>query len=206
MAKFKKNAKKRAAGALACAEDCQVQAEKRSMTLSESAQQIWLAGVGAFGRAQAECTKLFEGLVKEGLSLEQTARKFADHRGNAVRDVVENRVDQARERATDTWDRLEKVFEDRVQRALTKLGVPGRDDLTDLSDRVEELTAELRRQGGSPARRTGARKATVRKSAVRKDTAAKKKAPAKKAAKATKTAKRATTRKKATRKTAAPRA
>src|SRR3546814_12166328 len=76
-----------------------------------------------------------------------------------------------------TWDRLEKVFEDRVQRALTKLGVPGRDDLTDLSDRVEELTAELRRQGGSPARRTGARKATVRKSAVRKDTAAKKKAP-----------------------------
>src|SRR3546814_4168467 len=115
-----------------------------------SAQQIWLAGVGAFGRAQAEGTKLFEGLVKEGLNLEQTARKFADHRGNAVRDVVENRVDQARERATDTWDRLEKVFEDRVQRALTKLGVPGRDDLTDLSDRVEELTAELRRQGGSP--------------------------------------------------------
>src|SRR3546814_8122501 len=83
-----------------------------------SAQQIWLAGVGAFGRAQAEGTKLFEGLVKEGLNLEQTARKFADHRGNAVRDVVENRVDQARERATDTWDRLEKVFEDRVQRAL----------------------------------------------------------------------------------------
>src|SRR3546814_18409438 len=93
-----------------------------------------------------------------------------------------------------TWDRLEKVFEDRVQRALTKLGVPGRDDLTDLSDRVEELTAELRRQGGSPARRTGARKATVRKSAVRKDTAAQKKAPAKKAAKATQTAKAATTR------------
>src|SRR3546814_15221470 len=86
-----------------------------------SAQQIWLAGVGAFGRAQAEGTKLFEGLVKEGLNLEQTARKFADHRGNAVRDVVENRVDQARECATDTWDRLEKVFEDRVQRALTKL-------------------------------------------------------------------------------------
>src|SRR3546814_6636936 len=98
-----------------------------------------------------------------------------------------------------------RVVEDRVQRALTKLGVPGRDDLTDLSDRVEELTAELRRQGRSPARRTGARKATVRKSAVRKDTAAKKKAPAKKAAQAKKTDKRATTRKKTTRKTAAPR-
>src|SRR3546814_8283045 len=97
-------------------------------------------------------------------------------------DVVENRVDQARERATDTWDRLEKVFEDRVQRALTKLGVPGRDDLTDLSDRVEEPTAELRRPGGSPARRTGPRKATVRKSPVRKDTAAQTQAQATQAA------------------------
>lgn len=198
MAKFKKTAKKKTAGSRPDP-DLQAQAEKLSKTLSESAQQIWLAGVGAFGRAQAEGTKLFEGLVKEGLNLEQTARKFAGNRTNVVRDAVENRVDQARERATDTWDRLEKVFEDRVQRALTKLGVPGRDDLADLSDRVEELTAELRRQGGSPPRRNTARKATARKSAARKDTA--KKTPVRKATKATKTTKRATTRKKATRKT-----
>ncbi len=200
MAKFKKTAKKKTAGSSRSSADVQAQAEKLSRTLSESAQQIWLAGVGAFGRAQAEGTKLFEGLVKEGLNLEQTARKFADSRTHVVRDVVENRVDQARERATDTWDRLEKVFEDRVQRALTKLGVPGRDDLADLSDRVEELTAELRRQGGSPARRTTARKTPVRKAVARKGSTAAKKTPAKKA---TKTAKRATTRKKATRKSAA---
>src|SRR3546814_14551521 len=137
MAKFKKTASKKTAGSRASADDLQAQAEKLSKTLSESAQQIWLAGVGAFGRAQAEGTKLFEGLVKEGLNLEQTARKFADHRGNAVRDVVENRVDQARERATDTWDRLEKVFEDRVRRPLTKRGVPGRHALTSLTDRRE---------------------------------------------------------------------
>ena|SRR5690606_24398173 len=206
MAKFKQTAKKKTAGSRTAADDIQAQAEKLSRTLSESAQQIWLAGVGAFGRAQAEGTKLFEGLVKEGMNLEQTARKFAGTRTHEVRGAVENRVDQARERATDTWDRLEKVFEDRVQRALTKLGVPGRDDLADLSGRVEELTAELRRQGGSPARKTTARKATVRKSAARKDAAAKKKkAPAKKATKTAKTtAKRATVRKKATRKTAAP--
>jgi len=192
MAKFKKTAKKKTAGSRPDP-DLQAQAEKLSKTLSESAQQIWLAGVGAFGRAQAEGTKLFEGLVKEGLNLEQTARRFAGNRTNVVRDVVENRVDQARERATDTWDRLEKVFEDRVQRALTKLGVPGRDDLADLSDRVEELTAELRRQGGKPAR----------KAPARKKAAARKAAPARKVAKkAGKVAKRATTRKKATRKTA----
>ena len=149
MAKFKKAAKKTTAHKQAGVQD---QAERLSKTLSESAQQIWLAGVGAFGRAQAEGTKLFESLVKEGLNLEQTARKFAGGRAEVVRDAVESTVGQARGRATDTWDRLEKVFEERVQRALVKLGVPGRDDLADLSRRVEALTAELRRQNGARAK------------------------------------------------------
>jgi hypothetical protein len=68
-----------------------------------------------------------------------------------VRDAVEDRVGVVRERASDTWDRLEKVFEERVQRALNRLGVPSREDLTDLTGRVETLTGELRRIGGRPA-------------------------------------------------------
>ncbi|HVQ33708.1 MAG TPA: phasin family protein [Lysobacter sp.] len=146
MAKLKKTARKKTADAAA-----QAQAERLSKSLSESAQQIWLAGVGAFGRAQAEGTRLFESLVKEGLNLEQTARKVAGNRADVVRDAVESRVGSARERAADTWDRLEKVFEDRVQRALVKLGVPGRDDLADLVERVDALTAELRRVRATPA-------------------------------------------------------
>ena len=74
MAKLKKTARKTSAAGNASA---QAQADRLSKSLSESAQQIWLAGVGAFGRAQAEGTRLFEGLVKEGLNLEQTARKKA---------------------------------------------------------------------------------------------------------------------------------
>jgi len=164
MAKFKKTTKKTATGGGARngtrrTDSAQSQAERLQKSLSESAQQIWLAGVGAFGRAQAEGTKLFEGLVKEGLNLEKTARQFAGGRADVVRDAVEARVGQARERATDTWDRLEKVFEDRVQRALVKLGVPGRDDLRDLSGRVDTLTAELRRQNTAPARKPAAKKA-----------------------------------------------
>ena len=137
--------------------------------MSESAQQIWLAGVGAFGRAQAEGSRLFEGLVKEGLNLEQTARKLAGSRADVVRDAVESRVGQARERATDTWDRLEKVFEDRVQRALVKLGVPNRDDLNALVARVDTLNAELRRLDGTPVRkRTAVRKPAAKKAPVRR--------------------------------------
>lgn len=180
MAKLKKSAKKTAsAKSASAASDPQQQAERLAKGISESAQHIWLAGMGAFARAQAEGTKLFEGLVKEGLGLEKSARKFAgdlaSHQADAVRGAVENRVGQARDRAADTWDRLEKVFEERVQRALVKLGVPGREDLAELSDRVEALTAELRRQGGGKAvkapRKTAAKKATKK---------AAKKAPAKK--------------------------
>ncbi|MCA0393122.1 MAG: phasin family protein [Proteobacteria bacterium] len=181
MAKFKKSTKKSTTGK---ADDAKGQAEHLSKSLSESAQQIWLAGVGAFGRAQAEGTKLFEGLVKEGLNLENTARKFAGKRADVVRDAVENRVGQARERAADTWDRLEKVFEERVQKALVKLGVPGREDLKDLTDRVERLTSELRQQRGGKAAKAPA----ARKAAARPAKPAAKKAPRKTAKKAAKTA------------------
>jgi len=165
MAKLKKSAKKSSAGSAGA----QAQAERLSKTLSESAQQIWLAGVGAFSRAQAEGGKLFEALVKEGMTLEQTARKIAGGRADVVREAVESRVGQARGRAVDTWDKLEKVFEDRVQRALVKLGVPNRDDLNGLSARVDILNAELRRLDGKPAvKRPAVRKPAVKKAPVRR--------------------------------------
>lgn len=179
MATLKKSARKKTASAPKH-ENLQAQAEQLSKRLSESAQQVWLAGVGAFGRAQAEGTKLFETLVKEGLSLEQTTRKVAGGKAQAMRDAVETTVGQARERASDTWDRLEKVFEERVHRALRRLEVPSREDLTALIDRVDALNAELRKLGGVPtatARKTPARKAA----APRKRAAAAKKAPSKRA-------------------------
>ncbi len=182
MAKLKKTARKTTS---ASTPDLQAQAERLSRNLGESAQQVWLAGVGAFGRAQVEGTKLFETLVKEGLSLEQVTRKVAGGKVEAVRDAVENKVGQARERASDTWDRLEKVFEERVQRALRRLEVPSREDLGALIDRVDTLNAALRKLGAAP---TPPRKKAATKVAS--------KAPAKKAA----PAKRAT--RKATRKTA----
>jgi poly(hydroxyalkanoate) granule-associated protein len=170
MAKFKKTAKKTARATKGTSAKAGAQqAEQLSKTLSESAQQVWLAGVGAFSRAQTEGTKLFEALIKEGLKLEKNALKFAGGQADVVRGAVESKVGQARERATDTWDRLEKVFEDRVQRALTKLGVPGRDDLAELTRKVDSLTAELRKQNGKPAAKKAAKVAkAVRKPAARK--------------------------------------
>lgn len=175
MAKLKSSARAKRPAAGKKEAGLQAKAEQMSRSIVDSAQQIWLAGVGAFGRAQEEGTKLFEALVKEGMNLEKTTRHLTSGKVDAVRDAVEERVGQVRERATDTWDRLEKVFEQRVQRAMTRLGVPSREEVKALIDRVDELNAELRKLSkGAPAASGRAAKPVPRKPA--------KKAPAKKAA------------------------
>lgn len=132
------------------------QAARLSRGLSETAQQIWLAGVGALARAQAESTRLFEGLVKEGMTLEQSARDFAGGQADLLRDTVDTGVGSARERAAGTWGQFEKLIEDGVHRTLARLGVPSRDDIAELTRRIDALSAELRQQQARAAPRSAA--------------------------------------------------
>lgn len=197
MAKFKKSAQGKAS-----ATNAQAKLEDVSRSIVDSAQQIWQAGMGAFNRAQAEGSKLFEALVREGATLEQKTRKMATGKVDVVREAVETRVDQARERATDTWDRLEKVFEDRVQRALNKLGVPGREEIQSLNDRIDVLTDAVRKLNGEkPAAKKATRKSAAKKATKKatKKAASKQSKASKAASKATRTARKTTTRKAAAR-------
>lgn len=109
--------------------------------IRESAQSIWLAGLGAFSKAQAEGNKVFDTLVKQGRSLESLTRRFATEK---VTEVTSN-MGKAATRATATWDKLEQVFEDRVARALQRLGVPTNRDIQALSKRVEQLTESVQK-------------------------------------------------------------
>jgi poly(hydroxyalkanoate) granule-associated protein len=97
--------------------------------IKDSANQIWLAGLGAFAKAQAEGGKMFEALVQEGETIQNKARKSA-----------EETLSEVKSKATGTWDKLEQVFEDRVARALHSLSVPTRKDVDSLAKRVAELT------------------------------------------------------------------
>jgi poly(hydroxyalkanoate) granule-associated protein len=106
--------------------------------------------------------------VNEGMNIEKTTRKLATGKVDAVRDAMEDRVGAVRGRASDTWDRLEKVFEDRVQRALNRLGIPGREELAELTARVDALSAHSRKaNGAAPAKKTRTAAAKPKK-AVRK--------------------------------------
>lgn len=133
----------------------------------DSAQQIWLAGLGAFGKAQEEGVKVFDALVREGKTLETRTRRMAETRVGMVGEKVGKAATKATERANATWDRLEQVFEDRVARALNRLGVPTNKDIHALAKRVEELNENVRRlsAANAPAR---ARKAAAKKRATAK--------------------------------------
>ncbi|MCW2282378.1 poly(hydroxyalkanoate) granule-associated protein [Rhodoblastus acidophilus] len=101
--------------------------------IKNSANQIWLAGLGAFAKAQEEGTKVFEALVKEGEAVQDRAKKTAD-----------DKIAEVRKQATGSWDKLEQVFEERVARALHSLNVPTRKDIEHLGRRVSELTHEVK--------------------------------------------------------------
>lgn len=113
-----------------------------SKDLRKYTQQIWLAGLGAFSRAEEEGGKLFDNLVKIGEDLESKTREIADTAVGEVRERV-------LEKATDTKEKVEKAFDDRVTHALTRLGIPSQRDMEQINQRLDLLTEviqELRQQ------------------------------------------------------------
>lgn len=107
--------------------------------IRESANHIWLAGLGAFAKAQEEGGKLFETLVKEGEKVEERTREVAEGALEAARE----QTGETRGRMIETWDKLEQIFEDRLNRVLGRLGVPSSDDLRELTQRIDTLQARL---------------------------------------------------------------
>ena len=164
-------------------------------SVKDSAQQIWLAGMGAFAKAQAEGGKVFEALVKEGVSLQRKTQSVAEEKLGDVTGKVSSMASEVTSKAGASWDKLENIFEERTAKALGKLGVPTARDVAALQRKVEELSAVVARLSKAP--KAAADKAPAKKAAAPK-AAAVKKAPTKKAVAAKPAAKRAP------RKTAAP--
>ena len=124
----------------------------------DSSHKIWLAGLGAFSRAQREGAKVFEALVKQGEELQSRTRQAATETAAAARGAAAAKAKEMQEMAGGTWDKLEQVFEDRVAKALSKLGVYTQNDVQRLAARVDDLAAAVNRlleaSGGTAAAAT----------------------------------------------------
>jgi poly(hydroxyalkanoate) granule-associated protein len=147
-----------------------------SGTVKESAQQIWLAGLGAFAKAQEEGGKVFEALVKEGTSIQRKTQAAAEEKISDATNRMATMATDISSRASGQWDKLENIFEERVSKALNKLGVPSAKDIDVLIARIDELNrnvAKLSAKSGAPTGRRStvngakpaAKRASSRKSA-----------------------------------------
>jgi poly(hydroxyalkanoate) granule-associated protein len=136
--------------------------------IKDSATNIWLAGLGAFAKAQAGGTKVFDALIKEGEKAQERAKKTAAKaqtdsvkffedlvkEGERVQHRASRAADDVRAKATGTWGKLETVFEDRVARALHTLNVPTKKDIDALGKRVSELTLVTKKLAASSEHRS----------------------------------------------------
>lgn len=121
--------------------------------LRKYTQQIWLAGLGAFSRAEEEGGKLFDNLVKVGEELESKTREIADNTAEELRERVI-------EKASDTRDKVERALDDQLNNTRSRLGIASQKDIEQLSQRIdgltqviEDLVAQLNSQGGGAKRR-----------------------------------------------------
>ena len=133
-------------------------------TVRDSAQQIWLAGLGALAKTQEEGTKVFDALVEEGRSLESRTRGFAQGRMGPAGEQLGQAASQATMRVLQTWEWFEKAIEDRLARTLKRVGAPTRSDISDLAQRVDVLERKSR------APRTSAPRKTALKTSAKKST------------------------------------
>ena len=93
-------------------------------------------------KAQEKAGEVMDSLVKEGEKLRDQTRKLAEEKVGEMKERVEEvreMVEGAKTKAVDTLDNLEQLFEERVARALKRLGVPTRDDLQSIAKRLEEM-------------------------------------------------------------------
>jgi poly(hydroxyalkanoate) granule-associated protein len=159
---------------------------KLASSVKDSAQQIWLAGMGAFSKAQEEGGKVFEALVKEGMNLQKKTTGMAEEKIGEVTGKMSAMADTVTAKAGQNWDKLEAIFETRTAKALAKLGVPMAKDVDALLKKVDALAAQVDKlnKGAAPA---AAKNAPLARKAARKTApimpAAK--APAKRAARKT---------------------
>ncbi len=100
--------------------------------LKESAHRIWLAGLGALASAGEEGTKVFDRLVDRGRDYETRGREEA-----------KKQFEGAKSTTDELWNTWSGKLDEAVTNALHRMGVPSRDEIRNLTQRVEELNAKV---------------------------------------------------------------
>jgi len=170
----------------------------RTAEIAGQLEHVFLAGLGALANTQKVGSKAFETLVKQGESFRKGATDKTETLIDDVQEAIRGMADDAQDRATGLIeqmrgtpkiDKLQSVFDSRIDSALERLGVASKHDLDKLNSKLNRVLKSV-----------GAEKKTAKKPAKKVAKKVAKKAPVKKAVK--KTAVKKTSTKKVTKKVA----
>lgn len=125
------------------------EAASRVGGIEKSSRQIWLAGLGAYARASADDSKLFDELLKEGERVEKQVRTQASKPADKA--STRSKVEDLKEKALGKWEALEEAFDKRLDSAISRLGVPSRHEVAALNEKVDVLMGELKRLADTKA-------------------------------------------------------
>lgn len=106
-------------------------------------QQVWLAGLGAMAKAQEQGSKAIEALLSDGLAFQRKSQAEAQLRLQEATERLSHMATDLGQNASVRVDKLEHLFEDRVAKALHRLGMPSLVDIQMLSERVAQLESQL---------------------------------------------------------------
>lgn len=116
--------------------------------IKASAKEIWLAGLGAFSQRpndteSSQMPSLYKQLVKEGRDIERVSREQFDRNLQSVKTLAVGGVDQVKEKAAGSFHRIESLFDERVSRALSRLGLTTNQDYAVLQDRLDHAEQRI---------------------------------------------------------------
>lgn len=139
--------------------------------VEEYSRKIWLAGLGVYSKIDTDGSKLFDTLVKDG----EKAEKVAKDAGHKVAEGVKastssarSRVEDVKDLALEKWGEFEEAFDKRLNSAITRLGVPSREEVKALHAKVETLTKHIEKLTAAAAKVTATKAPAASKPAPAK--------------------------------------
>lgn len=113
--------------------------KKNVLDFRKYTKQIWLAGLGAFSRAEDEGTRLFDSLVKVGEELESKTSDIADSTVGVVGEVK----DRVTGRVSDTKEKVERALDERVNSTVSRIGFASHKEVAQLVELIERMEQKI---------------------------------------------------------------
>jgi poly(hydroxyalkanoate) granule-associated protein len=111
---------------------------------TDKARALWLAGLGAVSIAQKRGGELVSGLIAEGHDFQTRANKLAQKLTSNAREQANSALAPFRAGFKRNVRKLGTALQDGMAGVLARLGIPSKNDIEALTQRVTALSKQLK--------------------------------------------------------------